>query len=73
MMANISDVEIDNVIKTAEKCILNEFLCHSHSLEQYVRPLMKDAGAACDELRRDDYIRTKHFSRKRTPEFALKI
>ena len=72
MLKDISDDEIDRAIQTPHKWTLDDFPCHTQSVERHVKMVTEAASSVCGDLRRDGYIRAKLLSRKYIPHFGSK-
>ena len=51
MMMSITDDELDSVIETAKRWKLDDFPCHTQSVERHVKVVTEAAGAVCGEQR----------------------
>ena len=72
MLKDVGDDEIENAIKSPRKWTLDDFPCHSQSVERHVKLVTEAAQAVCGDLRRDGYIRAKLLSRKDIKQFGSK-
>ena len=72
MLQNISDDEIEAAIQVPRKWTLEEYPCHTQSVERHVKVVTEAAASVCGGLRRDGYIRAKLASRKEVSHFRSK-
>lgn len=72
MLKDVSDDEIEKAIQIPQKWTLDDFPCHTQSVERHVKMVTEAAASVCGDMRRDGYIRAKILSRKCIPHFGTK-
>jgi hypothetical protein len=72
MMFSVTEDELNCAIETAKRWKLDDFPCHTQSVERHVKLVTEAAGAVCGEQRRDGFIRAKLLSRKIMSKFSSK-
>ena len=73
MLKDVGDDEIEKAIQIPQKWTLDDFPCHTQSVERHVKMVPEAAAASvCGDMRREGYIRAKILSRKYIPHFGTK-
>ena len=69
---NITDDELDTLIKNKGQKTFSTFLCHTQAVERTVKLVSEASTKVCGLEKRDGYIRTQIASRKLLPVFNTK-
>ena len=68
----ISDEEAENYIKTGKMFEIEDFPCHTQSVERCIKLVTEASASVCGHEKRDGFIRARIRSRKSTPNIDSK-